>query len=60
MSIFFAFFSGESLVYGFDDLTGGLQLSHRLVLSSKDYPGILHESQLTCLPGLCFRLLTFR
>ena len=35
------FFSGESLVYGFDDLTGGLQLSHRLVLSSKDYPGIL-------------------
>lgn len=34
-------FSGESLVYGFDDLTGSLQLSHKLVLSSKDYPGIL-------------------
>ncbi|XP_078352736.1 guanine nucleotide exchange factor subunit RIC1-like isoform X2 [Oculina patagonica] len=30
--------NGESLVYGFDDLTGGLQLSHRLILSSKDYP----------------------
>ena len=53
MSIVFAVFSGESLVYGFDDLTGGLQLSHRLVLSSKDYPGIPHESQLTCLAGLC-------
>ena len=34
-------FSGESLVYGFDDLTCSLQLSHKLVLSSKDYPGIL-------------------
>ena len=30
-------------MYGFDDLTGGLHLSHRLVLSSKDYPGILFE-----------------
>ena len=47
MCFCFAFFSGESLVYGFDDLTGGLQLSHRLVLSSKDYPGILHESPST-------------
>ena len=28
-------------MYGFDDLTGSLQLSHKLVLSSKDYPGIL-------------------
>lgn len=35
------FVSGECLVYGFDDLSGALQLSHRLVLSSKDYPGIL-------------------
>lgn len=43
--------NGESLVYGFDDLTGGLHLSHRLVLSSKDYPGIPHELQLTCLAG---------
>ena len=35
------FVSGECLVYGFDDLSGALQLSHKLVLSSKDYPGIL-------------------
>ena len=38
---FFFSCSGECLVYGFDDLTGALQLSHRLILSSKDYPGIL-------------------
>ena len=36
--------SGECLVYGFDDLTGALQLSHKLVLSSKDYPGILYTT----------------
>ena len=35
------FFSGECLVYGFDDITGALQISYKLVLSSKDYPGIL-------------------
>lgn len=43
-------------MYGFDDLTGGLHLSHRLVLSSKDYPGIPHELQLTCLAGWCYGL----
>ena len=39
-------FSGECLVYGFDDLTGALQLSHKLILSSKDYPGILYCTNL--------------
>lgn len=36
--------NGESLVYGFDDLTGSLQLSHKLVLSSKDYPDTIQAT----------------
>lgn len=33
------FFSGEGVVCHLDELTGALVLSHRLVISSKDYPG---------------------
>lgn len=36
--------NGECLVYGFDDLTGALQLSHKLVLSSKDYPDTIQTT----------------
>lgn len=36
--------NGECLVYGFDDITGALQLSHRLVLSSKDYPDTIQTT----------------
>ncbi|KAK2569545.1 Guanine nucleotide exchange factor subunit RIC1 [Acropora cervicornis] len=36
--------NGECLVYGFDDLSGALQLSHKLVLSSKDYPDTIQTT----------------
>ena len=44
--------SGECLVYGFDDLTGALQPSHKLVLSSKDYPGILYTTMNCHVPAI--------
>ena len=34
-------FSGKALAYTFDDLYGGLMLSHKYYLPSKDYPGTL-------------------
>ena len=32
-------FSGKALAYSFDDLYGGLMISHKYSLPSKDYPG---------------------
>ena len=31
--------SGEGIVYHLDELTGALVISHKLVVSSKDFPG---------------------
>lgn len=35
----YIYFSSECVVYYVDDSTGGLEVSHNCVLSSKDYPG---------------------
>jgi len=35
------FCSGEGTVYHLDEMTGALVISHTLVISSKDYPGLL-------------------
>ena len=35
------FFSGEGIVYHLDELTGALLVSHKLAVSSKDFPGKL-------------------
>lgn len=41
-------------MYVIDDLTGGLELSHRLVLSAKDFPGSPgHVSELKWTPDGC-------
>jgi len=32
--------SGEGTVYHLDEMTGALVISHTLVISSKDYPGV--------------------
>lgn len=32
-------FSSQAVVYTIDDLTGGLEMSHALILSAKDFPG---------------------
>jgi len=32
--------SGEGTVYHLDEMTGALVISHTLVISSKDYPGM--------------------
>ena len=32
-------FSGQAAAYTFDELTGGLIISHQYVLPKKDYPG---------------------
>ena len=32
-------FSSEGIVYSVDDLTGGLVISHKLILPARDYPG---------------------
>ena len=32
-------FSSEGIIYSVDELTGGLIISHRLVLPARDYPG---------------------
>lgn len=34
-------YSGEGTVYHLDEMTGALVISHTLVISSKDYPGVL-------------------
>lgn len=31
--------SSQAVVYVIDDLTGGLEISHTIVLSAKDFPG---------------------
>ena len=31
--------SGEGMVFTLDELTGALVVSHRLVVSSRDFPG---------------------
>ena len=31
--------NSEGVVYSIDETTGGLEISHRLVLPTKDYPG---------------------
>ena len=36
---FLLYFSGQAAAYTFDELTGGLVLSHQYVLPKKDYPG---------------------
>jgi len=36
-------YSGEGTVYHLDEMTGALVISHTLVISSKDYPGMLTE-----------------
>ena len=42
------FHSGQAAAYTFDELTGGLVLSHQYVLPKKDYPGnILKKSRKT-------------
>lgn len=33
------FFSSQGVVYTVDEATGGLEVSHRLVLSSRDFAG---------------------
>lgn len=37
-TIFIAF-SSHAVVYVIDDVTGGLEISHTIVLSAKDFPG---------------------
>ncbi|XP_013407525.1 RAB6A-GEF complex partner protein 1 [Lingula anatina] len=34
--------NGEGMVYSIDEITGALQVSHRLAVSSKDYPDASH------------------
>ena len=34
-------YSGEGTVYHLDEMTGALVISHTLVISSKDYPGMM-------------------
>ena len=39
--IYLSFFnSSEGIVYNVDEMTGGLVISHRLRLPTRDYPGI--------------------
>ena len=33
------FYSSEGIVYNVDEMTGGLVISHRLRLPTRDYPG---------------------
>lgn len=39
-------YSGEGTVYHLDEMTGALVISHTLVISSKDYPGVLSDDVL--------------
>ena len=32
-------FSSQGAVFGIDEMSGGLALSHKLVLKTRDYPG---------------------
>ena len=39
--VYLSFFnSSEGIVYNVDEMTGGLVISHRLRLPTRDYPGI--------------------
>ena len=38
--IYLFFNSSEGIVYNVDEMTGGLVISHRLRLPTRDYPGI--------------------
>lgn len=39
--VFFLCFSGEGVVYHLDEAVGALEVSHKLIISSKDFPGKL-------------------
>ena len=41
----FICYSGEGTVYHLDEMTGALVISHTLVISSKDYPGMPPDSK---------------
>lgn len=46
--------NSQANMFVIDDLTGGLELSHRLVLSAKDFPGSPgHVSELKWTPDGC-------
>ena len=61
------FCSSEGVVYAIDEITGALQVSHRLNISSKDYPGkVSHKSHHIfsletryCITGIFYRPLIF-
>ena len=40
-------FSSQGAVFGIDEMSGGLALSHKLVLKTRDYPG--NPGEVTCL-----------
>ena len=44
------FSSSEGVVYAIDEITGALQVSHRLNISSKDYPGKVSHNHTTFPP----------
>lgn len=52
--ICFLIFSSECVVYYVDESTGGLEVSHQCVLSSKDYPGCPgHVKEIKWTPDGC-------
>lgn len=53
-------FSSECIVYGVDESTGGLEVSHTCLLSSKDYPGCPGAVTETCwTPDGCAMITTW-
>lgn len=50
----FVCFSGSVLVYMIDNTTGSMQLSHKLELSPKHYPGKRRARTHTVPAGACF------
>ena len=38
-SMCLSLFSGEGIVFSLDEMTGAMQVSHKCVVSSKDFPG---------------------
>ena len=64
--IYLSFFnSSEGIVYNVDEMTGGLVISHRLRLPTRDYPGIFQLTSCQCgtystdrkSASICFLLL---
>ncbi|EDS41856.1 connexin43-interacting protein of 150 kDa [Culex quinquefasciatus] len=52
--------NSQANMYVIDDLTGGLELSHRLILSAKDFPGSPgHVSELKWTPDGCAIMLAW-